>query len=272
MMSRDPLILRAHPDPGAPSMSRSSLPRRATSYRDLPILGYRKNGKPIYPIMGASEPPKQDDPPKNDPPKNDPPKGPVEATDPETGIGLGFPAETRVDDMTDAQKAAYWRHQTKVQQKRVPSNLEQLQADAAELARIRQSQQTPAEQQIQKAREETALATRKEVSKESALTNLRILLHTRGKSETEIDGLVKYVNTESFLTQDGKVDTASVIAYADGIVPATSAGGSRGGLPGQGRFGSNTREDPRAIARAEAERRGHLDTGANRGALGGLRK
>jgi hypothetical protein len=237
------------------------------SARDLPILGYRKNGKPIYPIMGGSEPPKQDDPPKNDQPKNDPPKGPVEATDEETGIGLGFPKETKVEDMKPEQQAAYWRHQSKVQQKKVPANLSELQAAKAELDQIKLKQQTPAEQQLQQVRDETAAATRKEVAAESALTNLRIVLHTRGKSDAEVDGLVEFINPERFLTQDGKVDTAKVMSYADGIAPAGSGGGGRpGGLPGQGRYDQSA-QDKAAAGKEEADRRWKTQPPSGKSAL-----
>lgn len=227
-------------------MSRSSLPRYRFARTSAEGGGGGTN-PPAGDQSGAGDGAAKTDPPKN--------TGPVEATDPETGIGLGFPAETKVDDMTDAQKAAYWRNHSKKMQKQVPSNLAELQENARKWAEFQQSQQTPAEQQIQKARDEAAAATRKEVAAESALTNLRVVLHTRGKSEAEVEGLVEFLNPERFLTQDGKVDTARVIAYADGIAPAGSGGGSqRGGLPGQGKFGQAS-EDKSAAGKAEADRR-----------------
>jgi hypothetical protein len=182
-------------------------------------------------------------------------KGPVEATDEETGLPLGFPKDTALTAMTVEQREAYWRNQSKVQQKKVPTNLAELQAAKAELDQIKLKQQTPAEQEIQKVRDETAAATRKEVAAESALTNLRIVLHTRGKSDAEVDGLVEFINPERFLTQDGKVDTGKVMAYADGIAPAGSGGGGRpGGLPGQGKFGQSA-QDKAAGGKEEADRR-----------------
>lgn len=229
-------------------MSRNTLPK-------LPILGYRKDGRPIFPIKGGSEPLTAEQQAAAAQAAADAAKntGPVEATD-ETGVSLGFPKDTAVADMTDKQASAYWRHQTKVQQRRVPGNLTQLEADAAELARIKASQQTPAEQQLQAARDEAAAATRAEVGKEAALALLRVSLHTRGKSDAEIDELLVYTSADSFLTNDKKLDAGKVTSYVDKIAPSGSGGG--GGLPGQGRQEQQA-TDSFAKGAAEAERRGY---------------
>lgn len=200
-------------------------------------------------------------PPANDQQQqNQQQQAPVEATD-EHGVGLGFPKDTKVDDMNADQKAAYWRTEAKKQQKRVPSNLDQIQSDAQKWADYQRSQQQNQQQNGQQqqqsgpSREEIEAQVRLEASRDSALALLRTNLHTRGKKAEEIDDLVKFVSPDAFLNSEKKVDTASVITYLDKIAPAGTGGGG-GGLPGQGRHEQQA-EDRAAAGKAEAERRGY---------------
>lgn len=211
------------------------------------VLGWRKNGMPIFPIAGGSEPPV----PPVEPPA--PPAGPVEAKD-ENGVALGFPDATKVEDMTPVEQAAYWRNQSKVQQRRVPANLTQLEQDAAAWAEYQRTQQTPADQALAAARTEAATAARKEAAQDSALALLRISLHNRGKTDAEIDELVEFVSPDRFLTSDSKLDTAKVTTYVDKLVPAPVRGAD--GRPiGQGRY-EQVPSDRTAAGKTEAERRG----------------
>jgi hypothetical protein len=94
----------------------------------------------------------------------------------------------------------------------------------------------------------------------------------RGKKSDEITEILEVVNPDKFLDEGGKVDTTKVANYLARVAPSGS-NGSGGGAPGQGRYeNTNTKPDPREVAREEAKRRGHIDPAANRGALGGLRK
>lgn len=186
---------------------------------------------------------------------------PVEATD-EHGVSLGFPKETKVEDMNSDQKAAYWRFEAKKQQKKLPANLEQIQADAQKWADHQKSlQQQNNQQQNQQqngnepTREQIEANIRREAAEDSALALLRTSLHTRGKNLEEIDELVQFVNTSKFVTSENKVDTGAVITYLDKIAP-TGTGGGGGGLPGQGRH-EQTAADRAAAGKAEAERRGY---------------
>lgn len=184
-------------------------------------------------------------------------QAPVEATD-EHGVGLGFPKDTATKDMKPEEQAAYWRNQSKVQQRR---------ADALERAQQQGSQQQSNQQQSGQqqgqngnqqqsgpSREEIEAQVRTEAARDAALALLRTNLHTRGKKLDEIDDLVKFVNPDSFINSEKKVDTASVITYLDKIAP-TGTGGGGGGLPGQGRHEQNA-ADRAAAGKNEAERRG----------------
>lgn len=177
----------------------------------------------------------------------------IEATD-EHGVGLGFPKDTKTDDMTADEKANYWRTEAKKQQRRVPSNLEQLQTDAQAWQEHQRTLQQQSGGSSNDDRAQIEAQIREEAARDSALALLRTTLHTRGKNAEEIDELVKFVNPASFLTSEKKVDTVSVIAYLDKIAP-TGTGGGGGGLPGQGRHEQQV-ADRAAAGKAESERRG----------------
>lgn len=238
-------------------MSRSTLPKLP-----LPILGYRKDGRPIFPIMGGSEPHQggQQNGQQQDGQQNGQQQQqnqePAEATD-EDGVGLGFPKDTAVDKMTADQKANYWRNQSKVQQKRVPADLDKLQQDAQawrEYQAAQNQQQNGQQQQNTPTREQIEAEIRADVSRDAALAILRTNLHTRGKNAEEIDDLLQYVAPDAFLTAEKKVDAAKVTTYLDRVAPSGSGGGG-GGLPGQGNRNNGT-VDKSADGKAESERRG----------------
>lgn len=216
-------------------------------------VGYRKDGRPIFPIAGGSEPPNQPPPPADppNPPPANPPAGPVEAVDPETGETLGFPDKTPVEQMTDTQKANYWRNQTKVANKRVPKNLDQIQRDAQAWAEYQRTQKPPEQQAIDAAVEKARADALKEAAQESALALLRVTLQTRGKNAAEVDEIVDPLNPAKFLTQDGKLDTARVTAFVDKLAPVRSGGGQH---IGQGRFDQIPQSRAEA-GRIEAQRR-----------------
>jgi hypothetical protein len=224
----------------------------------LPIIGYRKDGRPIFPIMGGEDSPTAEQQAAAavaaqaaaDAAKN---TGPVEATD-EHGVGLGFPKDTAVADMKVEERANYWRAESKKQQAKVPSNLAELQEAKRKWDEFQASQQTPAEQQIQQVRAETEARVREETNKDAVVALLRTSLHTAGKNTEEIDDLIGFVDPSKFLDGEKKMDTAKVSSYLAKIVPTGTAGGS-GGLPGQGRY-QQTEHSKAEAGAAEAERRG----------------
>jgi hypothetical protein len=85
-------------------MARNTLARHASGT----ILGYRKSGKPIFPIAGGSEPPVPTPPappvPTPPAPPNDPAPGEEAVND--KGEKLGFPAKTPVEQMSSRRSGA----------------------------------------------------------------------------------------------------------------------------------------------------------------------
>jgi hypothetical protein len=155
--------------------------------------------------------------------------------------------------MNADQKANYWRNQAKVANKRVPKNLDQLQQDAQAWAEYQRTQKPPEQQAIEQTRTETEARVRREVAEDAALSLLRVTLTQRGKNAAEVDEIVDPLNPAKFLTQDGKMDTDRVVAFADKLVPSQSGGGGNG--YGQGRF-DRTQTSRAAAGKAESERRG----------------
>jgi hypothetical protein len=185
----------------------------------------------------------------------------------EFGRSLGFPEKTRVEDMKPEQQAAYWRTESKKQQKAREEAERKLSQNNNGSGTVRDQQQTGSDEAVTAARE----AGRREAAKDAARATLEAALALRGKSEEESSELLGVIDPAAFLTSDGKTDAAKVTRYVDRVAPAGNSGGGTGGAPGQGRF-TQAPADPRAIARAEAEKRGYMNPAANRGALGGLRK
>jgi hypothetical protein len=195
---------------------------------------------------------------------NDPPQ---DARD-EFGRSLGFPEKTRVEDMKPEQQAAYWRTESKKQQKAREDAERKLSQNNNGSGTVRdQQQQTGSDAAVTAARDEG----RREAAKDAARATLEAALALRGKSEEESSELLGVIDPAAFLTSEGKTDAAKVTRYVDKVAPAGNSGGGTGGTPGQGRF-TQAPADPRAIARAEAEKRGYANPDKNRGALGGLRK
>lgn len=256
-------------------MSVRTLPRhRFTGQR---AVGFRKDGRPIFPIAGGSEPPDQKDDKKDDQRDQQQNSGPVEATD-EHGAGLGYPKDTRVEDMNADQKANYWRTIAKKKTKEVEQRDREL-ADAragknqqSGDAQNGQQSGTVRDQQQSSGTQADTAAIRREAAEDAASATLRTALALRGKKADEIDEMLDMINPAKFTTSDFKVDPAKVASYVEKYAPADSGSNGTSSDYGAGRR-EGTAPDRKAAAKAEAEKRfaGRQDQ-PNRGHLGGLRR
>lgn len=185
-----------------------------------------------------------------------------------------YPLNTATKDMKPEHLANYWRAESKKQQKLREDAERRAQSsgqNAGSSGTVPNQQQTQGAQTdaaaVQAARDEG----KREGQRDAVVVAMTASLQMRGKKTDEITEILDVVNPDKFLGEGGKVDTTKVANFLARVAPASS-NGNGGGAPGQGRFENNQRTDPREIAREEAKRRGHLDPGANRGTLGGLRK
>jgi hypothetical protein len=203
--------------------------------------------------------------------EGNPPAGPPMAKD-EQGNDLGYPLNTAVAEMTDGQRANYWRFESKKQQKAREDAERKLTAQNGSASGTVPDQQKQNAQPDDKAVQARIDEARREGQRDAVVIALTTSLQMRERTKDEIDELLGVVDPNKFLGDDGKVDSTKVANYISRVAPVGTAGGGGNGAPGQGRFEHREKADPREVAREEAKRRGHLEPAANRGALGGLRK
>lgn len=134
------------------------------------------------------------------------------------GEKFTFPTGTAVADMTAEQKAEYWRHQSKKQQKQknAPADYAQLQADAAELAQLKAAQLPEQERLIAAAREEA----RREGENIGAEKHLKTAVRAKfqlltGKTDDEVDTTFEHVDALSFTDDKGEIVAEKLKAFAD---------------------------------------------------------
>lgn len=111
---------------------------------NLTALGFRKDGRPIWPIRGAEDaPPDSGGNPPADPPNPDPPAGDKPDSGGKPGGDTppddkGFPESTPLAQMTAEQREAYWKHQARKHEQRARerADYDDLKAKAAKLDEI----------------------------------------------------------------------------------------------------------------------------------------
>lgn len=177
--------------------------------------------------------------------ENDTPPAPKPADKTED---LGFPAATPVEDMTDVQKAAYWRNESKKQQRRAdkfeglgdPEAIRQritAADDAAEQARL--AALSDNEKALETARKEGREAGITEGSgtwlKDAVQARAALLAQAPGESaedvETRVNGVLTYIDAKQFVGDDGALDNDKLTKFAKslgsgGTAPKAPAGDS----------------------------------------------
>lgn len=213
----------------------------------LTPLGFRKDGRPIWPIMGGSQPtgeppaagaPAQSAPPAAAPPPAAPPPAvPAPALPPPTGgtgqppatggDQAGFPANTPWREMTPDQQVSYWQHQSRRHEERVRTmgDYDQLKEKATQYEQLVAASQTEHERAVAEARRQghaEALA-----QSGSQLVEQWVRAAAVGRlPEENVNVLLEGLDRTKFLTAGG-VDTDKVWSYVTAIasqpaVPAAS--------------------------------------------------
>lgn len=179
-------------------------------------LGYRPNGQPIWPIFGAEDDPANPTPPPIDPPAPSEP---------------GFPANTPLEQMSVEQREAYWKHQSRKHEDRAkafkdltPERLAELREKAEKHDALEQelmSDKDKAVADATKAAQDSADAKYRPLLAETAF---RVAIGDR-KTQDEVDDFIADLNLSRFLTDDGHVDTAKVLARVEQFAPAKGTSG-----------------------------------------------
>lgn len=177
------------------------------------------------------------------------------------GSDKGYPDNTPVADMNDAQKAAYylaqsrkWEDQARGKAEPTTDFLKGLKSAADKAAELEAAGKSEAEKAtaaaVEQAKKETREATLREASESTAKTLLEGALKVRGHKD--VASALQFVNVNAFV-KDGEVDHDQIVAYADQL--AGKPGETKGPDFGSGRRGNPTGAKPGDAGRAEAERR-----------------
>lgn len=219
----------------------------------LTALGYRRDGRPIFPILGGSE----------DADTADTTAKPDATTTATAQPDKGFPENTPVAEMTTEQAANYWKHQARKHEDRVkafggltPEQLADLRAKAQRAESLERDLMSDSERAVAEAAEQARLVAEAELWPRLVDAELRAAAAAAGKDLGKLQANLKLVDRSKFLTDSGDIDTDMVTEYVDGIAPAT--GTRRGPSPeGHGRRDSTASPDRSVAAGRELYRNRH---------------
>lgn len=164
---------------------------------------------PAAPAANPSTPPAAPATPPQQPPAQ-----------PETPADKGFPEHTPVADMTPPQQAAYWREQSKVQQRRAEAfgnltreELDALRSKASEFDALTAASQTDQQRAVAEAEQRTRAAVLRDVA--GKLVDASITAAVAGRVPAEqLATTLAPLDRAWFLTAEGDVDPDKVAAYA----------------------------------------------------------
>lgn len=165
---------------------------------------------PTYPIrLRFTETPPAPTP--GVPPVVTPPATPPAATPPD----LGFPADTPLTEMTEAQQIAYWKHHSRKHEATATAraDYEQKAADSLELAELKKKNLTADQQALLAAREEGKTEGATVFLREAVVSRLLVLT---GKTDEELAGALDLIDV-SKLVKDNTLDLEKVTALATAI-------------------------------------------------------
>lgn len=192
-------------------------------------VGFRKDGRAIWPILGGSEPPNQPPAPPGNPPAPPAPPANPPANPPADPPGdKGFPEGTPLEQMNVEQQRNYWRHYARQHESRANAraDYDDVKAKAAKYDELQRQQQTPSEQAVNDAKDEGKREGAREAYAKSAAALLKASLTGRGKTADQAQALVDAANLAAFLTDDG-IDTAKVETFVNSIAAPVKGGGPR---------------------------------------------
>lgn len=178
----------------------------------------------------------------------------------------GFPADTRVAEMTDKQQAAYFRASKDTYEARLktmPSaeELTELRRKADAHDALNDELLTDHERELKNERARSDAAAAEKANRRVLSAELRAAVALRlpaASIQDWIDKTVPYANVSAFLGADGEIDTDKVVAYVETHTAAPGRGIN--GIPlGPSAAGQGVHRDPLvkpgAAGAAEAERR-----------------
>lgn len=207
-------------------------PTTGTDYR-VPLY-ISPSGRAFYPIGGASddaEAAAADAATKIEADKAEADKkAAAEKVDAEK---LGFPANTRAEDMTSEQQAAYYRHQARKHEDRNKEwqrtldgkTAEEIKAEREELEKLRAKDRTEAENAVEDAKKSTKAEVVREFGTKLVAAEFKaVLAHVDADRRGQI---IENLNLTKFINDNGDVDTDKVKSAAVALAPADTGAGAK---------------------------------------------
>lgn len=135
----------------------------------------------------------------------------------------GFPANTPVDQMTPAQQAAYWKDQSKKQQKIAEgrSDYDAMKAAADELAQRKADEATEQEKAIEAARQAGENIGAERYLRDAVIGRFQALT---GRTDEEVATTFAHVDPKSFTDDKGDIVADKLKAFADTFGPKDAGG------------------------------------------------
>lgn len=211
-------------------------PATGTDYRTP--LYVSPSGRKFYPIGGASD---DDEAAKAaaaaaaaEAAKAEAEKAAAEAAAKAEAEKLGYPPNTKAEDMTPEQQAAYYRHQARKHEDRNKEwqrtldgkTAEEIKAEREELEKLRAKERTEAENAVEDAKKSTKAEVIKEFGTKLVAAEFKaVLSHV---DEDRRGQIIENLDLSKFISDNGDVDTDKVKSAAAALAPAdTGAGGNR---------------------------------------------
>lgn len=178
-----------------------------------------------------------------------------------TGSGgdLGFPASTPLEQMTQEQQTAYWRHYARKHEQQVkdlgvtPEELAALRDNAGKYSALEREAMTDKDKAVAQAKDDTGKERDEHYRPLLVRAEIKALLTGRVNAdelEAKVATITDPLDLTKFLTTTGAVDTDKVKAFVDSIAPATGTSNTRKGptATGHGSGSSSERNGASGVA------------------------
>jgi hypothetical protein len=175
------------------------------------------------------------------------------------GADKGFPDGTPLEQMTEAQQIAYWKHQSRKHEQTAKSraDYDDLKSKADELAQLKAANQTEQEKALNEARDEARRQGEnigaERYLKDAVMGRFQALT---GKSDEDVAKAFAHVDAHSFVNDKGDLDVDALKEFAGTFGPAD---------------GNDTPADPVKDALAR-QRTGAAAGGSGSGSINEMRK
>lgn len=204
-------------------MHSNTLPTHPRS--GLVALGYRRNGQPIWPILGASEP-------AGEPAPGGEPAG----GKPDGGDG-GWKPPASAEEFNRIIQDRLGRERAKFGGM-TPEQIADLQAKAEQFDALAAASQTDMERSVAEAAEQARWIAEAEIMPRLVDAEVRAAAALAGKDLDKLTASLELLDRSKLLTDDGQIDSAKLTAFVGTLAnrepvrpngPSSSGLGNRGG-------------------------------------------